>query len=260
MENAIIHAAGQLRNAWENGQAGEPVRGNFSADDALSGYMIQACNDRIWQAQGRRRVGRKLALTNQAVQRQFGMSQPCYGTLYADMVQADGTEIVRRALSEQRVETEVAVVLKHDLLRQRHTIVDMINACNYLLPAFEIVDSRVTGWNVKSCDFIADNTSASVVVLGTKPVRLADIDITRSQMVTRRGDTVVSEGSASACMGHPLVALQWLADELVRAGDPLRAGEFVITGALGPAIAAAPGDVFTAEISGLGVVTTAFAR
>ena len=260
MENAIIHAAGQLRAAWENGRAGEPVRDNFTADDALSGYMIQAYNDRIWQAEGRRRVGRKLALTNKAVQQQFGMSQPCYGTLYADMVQAEGTEIVRRALTEQRVETEIAVVLKRDLTRERHTIIDMINACDYLLPAFEIVDSRVTGWNVKSCDFIADNTSASLVVLGTRPVRLTEVDITRSQMVTHRGDTVVSEGSASACLGHPLAALQWLADELVRAGNPLRAGEFVITGALGPAIAAAPGDVFTAEISGLGTVTTTFAR
>lgn len=260
MENTIVQAAGRLRTAWENGQAGEPVRENFTADDTLSGYMIQAYNDRIWQVEGRRRVGRKLALTNRAVQRQFGMSQPCYGTLYADMVLAEGTEIARRALTEQRVETEVAVVLMRDLPRERHTILDIIDACDYLLPAFEIVDSRVTGWNVKSCDFIADNTSACLVVLGTKPVRLTDVDITRSQMVTRRGDTVVSQGSASACMGHPLAALQWLADELVRAGDPLRAGEFVITGALGPAIAAAPSDVFTGEISGLGTVTTTFAR
>lgn len=260
MENAIIHAAGQLRSAWENGRAGEPVRDHFTADDAESGYMIQACNDRVWQAQGRRRVGRKLALTSKAIQQQFGMSQPCYGTLYADMVQAEGTDIVRRALSEQRVETEIAVVLKQDLTREQHTIVDIIAACDYLLPAFEIVDSRVSGWNVKSCDFIADNTSASLVVLGTKPVRLTEVDITRCQMTTRRGDSVVSEGSAAACMGHPLAALQWLADELVRAGNPLRAGEFVITGALGPAIPAAPGDIFTAEISGLGQVMTRFAR
>lgn len=259
MENSIIKAADAIRTAWQNGQAGQPIRELFTDDDIASGYMIQDYNDALWQAQGRRRVGRKLALTNKAVQRQFGMSQACYGNIYADMVLVEGTEITRRALSEQRVETEIAVVLKKDLTQTAHTIVDIIDACDYLLPAFEIVDSRVIGWNVKSCDFIADNTSACMVVLGTKPVRLSDFDMTRSLMTTKRGDKVVSEGAAAACLGHPLHALKWLADELVRAGKPLRAGEFIITGALGPAIAAAPGDTFTAEITGLGLVTTTFA-
>lgn len=260
MENSIIAAADAIRAAWQNGRAGQPVRALFSAEDITSGYMIQDYNDKQWQAQGRRRVGRKLALTNKAIQQQFGMSQPCYGNIYADMVLVEGCEITRRALSEQRVETEIAVVLKKGLTQTAHTILDIIDACDYVLPAFEIVDSRISDWNVKSCDFIADNTSACLVVLGTKPVRLADFDITRSLMTTRKGDEVVSEGAAAACLGHPLHALKWLADELVRAGKPLRAGEFSITGALGPAVAAAPGDTFTAEITGLGLVTTTFAK
>ncbi|HEY0207771.1 2-keto-4-pentenoate hydratase [Acerihabitans sp.] len=260
MENSITNAADVIRAAWENGKAGQPIRAAFSDDDTVSGYRIQEYNDTLWQAQGRRRVGRKLALTNKAVQRQFGMSRPCHGNIYADMVLVEGTEITRRASSEQRVETEIAVVLKKDLTQTTHTILDIIDACDYILPAFEIVDSRFIGWNVRSCDFIADNTSACLVVFGTKPVRLSDFDMTRSLMTTKRGDEVVSVGAAAACLGHPLHALKWLADELVRAGNPLRAGEFVITGALGPAVAAAPGDTFTAEITGLGSVTTVFAR
>ncbi|WP_413733623.1 2-keto-4-pentenoate hydratase [Sodalis sp. RH21] len=259
MDNSIIKAADVIRTAWQNAQAGQPIREFFSDEDITSGYMIQDYNDTLWQAQGRRLVGRKLALTNKAVQRQFGMSQACYGNIYADMVLVEGTEITQRALSEQRVETEIAVVLKKDLTQTCHTILDIIDACAYILPAFEIVDSRFTGWNVKSCDFIADNTSACLVVLGTKPVKLSDFDMARSLMTTKRGDEIVSEGAATACLGHPLHALKWLADELVRAGKPLRAGEFVITGALGPAVAAAPGDTFTAEITGLGLVTTRFA-
>lgn len=260
MNNTIIRAADMLRSAFDNAQAGQPIRERFTADDIASGYMIQDHNDRAWQAQGRRRVGRKLALTSKAVQQQFGISSACYGNIYADMVRVDGAEITQRALSDQRVETEIAVVLNKDLTQTRHTVLDIINACDYLLPAFEIVDSRVTDWNVKACDFIADNTSACLVVLGTKPVSLRDIDLTRSTMTTQRDGTVVSEGRATACMGHPLYAVQWLADELVRVGKPLRAGEFIITGALGPAISAAPGDSFTAEISGLGAVSASFAK
>jgi 2-keto-4-pentenoate hydratase len=102
-------------------------------------------------------------------------------------------------------------------------ILDIINAVDYILPAFEVCDSRVTGWNVKSCDFVADNAAACLVVLGTKPVYLSDCDITRSEMVTRRGEEVVSQGKATAILGHPLHALKWLADDLVRIGKPLRA-------------------------------------
>lgn len=260
MENTILNAAAAIRAAHDNAQSGNPIRDAFAADDVQSGYMIQDCNDKHWQSQGRRRVGRKLALTSKSIQQQFGMSQPCHGNLYADMILVEGIDIAKRALSQQRVETEIAIVLKSDLTQTAHTLVDIINACDYLLPAFEIVDSRFTDWNVKSCDFIADNTSACLVVLGTRPVALADFDMTRSQMITKKGDEVVSQGAATACLGHPLHALVWLADELVRLGKPLRAGELIITGAMGPAIPAEPGDTFCAEITGLGSVTATFAK
>ncbi len=260
MENNIKKAGDLLRQAYESRVAGQPIRGLVDDGNIATAYQVQAYNDQQWQAQGRRLVGRKLALTNKTVQQQFGISQACHGSLYADMVLSDGAEISQRALSDQRVETEIAVVLKKDLTRSQHTVLDVIDACDYLLAAFEIVDSRMIDWNVNACDFVADNTSASHVVLGTKPVYLKDCDITRCQMVTRRGDDVVSEGVATNCLGHPLQALAWLADEMVRAGRPIRAGEFVITGAIGPAISAKPGDIFTAELSGIGAIAASFAK
>lgn len=260
MENRIKKAGDQLRKAHQIGVAGKPIRDLVDDEDINTAYMVQEYNDKQWQAQSRRLVGRKLALTNKAVQKQFGISQACHGSIYADMVLTDGAEITQRALSDQRVETEIAVVLKKDLTRSQHTVLDVIDACDYLLAAFEIVDSRMIDWNVNACDFVADNTSASLVVLGTKPVYLKDCDITRCQMVTKRGEEIVSEGVATNCLGHPLQALAWLADEMVRAGRPLRAGEFVITGAMGPAISAKPGDVFTAELSGIGAIAARFAE
>jgi len=259
MENNIIKAADLLRQAWDNNEAGDPIRELVDSENLTTAYMIQDYNDKIWQAQGRRLVGRKLGLTNKAVQKQFGISDPCYGNIYADMVLIDGAEITKPVVSDLRVETEIAVVLKKDLTQTEHTILDIIDAVDYLLPAFEICDSRVTGWNVKSCDFIADNAAACLVVLGTRPVALSDCDITRSEMVTRRAGQVVSQGKATAILGHPLHALKWLADDLVRIGKPLRAGEFVITGAIGPAVSARPGDAFDAEITGVGLISTRFA-
>ena len=97
------------------------------------------------------------------------------------------------------------------------------------------------------------------MVLGTRSVYCSDGDIARSEMVPKRGDEVVSQGKATAILGHPLHALKWLADDLVRIGKPLRAGEFVITGAIGPAVSAKPGDAFDAEITGIGLISTRFA-
>ncbi|MCD9672811.1 IS110 family transposase [Klebsiella variicola] len=124
--------------------------------------------------------------------------QHSYGNIYADMVLVDGAEITQPVVSDLRLETEIAVVLKKDLTQSEHTILDIINAVD-ILPAFEICDSRNTGWNVESCDFVIDNAAACLVVLGTRPVYLSDCDITRCEMVTRRAGEI-PPSSATLCM------------------------------------------------------------
>lgn len=258
--NTLFKAAEQIRTAYEQQKACKPVRDLFGSVDVEAAYTAQDLNDKHWQHNGRRLVGRKIALTNKIVQQQFGVPQPCYGSLYADMLIADGLKINRKATTQQRLEMEVAIVLAEDLTGPVNSIVDIINACAYALPAFEIVDSRIINWDINACDFITDNTSASLVVLGTKPVALSDFDIARCRAITRTQHETVSEGSGNACLGNPLNALRWLADELVRAGKPLRAGEVVITGALGPVIPINSPASFEAEIEGLGKVSTTFAQ
>src|SRR5207248_1661723 len=154
---------------------------------------------------------------------------------------------------------EVAIVLARDLDRPDITIVELIAAIDYLLPAIEVVGSRVVGWDISILDTIADNASSGMFVLGTRPVRPADVELRDLGMTLEVNGLVASVGSGAACLGHPYRAALWLARTMAARGAPLRAGEVVMTGALGPMADFVSGASVVASIQGLGQVRTALA-
>ncbi|WP_374991071.1 2-keto-4-pentenoate hydratase [Streptomyces sp. LHD-70] len=254
---AVDAAAARLLEAHASGTPCAPVRDLI--DDIDTAYTVQDRLTEHWLTQGRRLTGRKIGLTSPAVQRQLGVDTPDFGMLYADMAVPDGAEIPAGAVQEARAEAEVALVLDADLTHERHTIADLLRATAFALPAVEVCGSRIRDWDITITDTVADNASSGLYVLGTRPVPLRDVDLRLAGMVLQRQGEQVSTGAGSACLGHPLTAALWLADTLVRMGRPLRAGDTVLTGALGPMVPVAPGDVLQARIDGLGDVRVAFA-
>ncbi|WP_231333177.1 2-keto-4-pentenoate hydratase [Actinomadura graeca] len=255
---AIDAAAGRLLGAHASGVPCEPVRDLITTADEA--YAVQDRLTARWLRDGRRLTGRKIGLTSAAVQDQLGVASPDFGMLFADMAVPDGAEIPPGAVLQPRAEAEVALVLDGDLPHERHTVADLIRATAFALPAIEIVGSRVRDWDITLADTVADNASSGMYVLGARPVPLADVDLRLCGMVLERRGEQLSTGNGAACLGHPLNAALWLADTLARLGRPLRAGDTVLTGALGPVVPAAPGDVFEARIDGLGDVRVAFGK
>jgi 2-keto-4-pentenoate hydratase len=261
LDRALVTTlAARLRGAYESGTPVAPIRSEIAAGDLDSAYGIQETNTETWLGSGRRLVGRKIGLTAKAVQRQLGVDQPDYGMLFDSMALTSGAEIAPGRLLQAKVEAEVAFVMERDLLHERPTVADALGAIAYALPALEIVDSRIANWDIGILDTIADNASSGLFVLGDRAVPLGAFDLRLCGMVLRRNGEAASFGAGAACLGNPLTALLWLAERMARVGRPLRAGDVVLSGALGPMVAAAPGDRFEACIDGLGEVAVTFAN
>jgi 2-keto-4-pentenoate hydratase len=247
--------AEQLRRAHESRTPIAPLRETYpelSVDDA---YAIQQINAKHSAS---RVVGRKIGLSSKVVQAQLGVDQPDFGTLLADMAYGDCEEVPWTRVMQAKAEAEIALVLDRDLPHRDCTLVDVIRATAFALPAIEIVGSRIAAWNIKLVDTVADNASSGAFVLGGTPVKLDAFDPRACGMVIERRGEQVSIGNGAACLGHPLVAATWLARELATRGAPLRAGDIVLTGALGPMVTVAPNDVLEARIEGLGSVRAMF--
>jgi 2-keto-4-pentenoate hydratase len=255
----IERAAQVLRDAYDSGKPCPPLRGELLPEgDVDTAYAVQQAQVRRWTADGRRPVGAKIGLTSRAVQESLGVYQPDFGVLFADMAVPDGAEVDLGRLLQPRVEAEVAFVLGADLPYEQVTVADVIGATDHLLPAIEIVDSRVAGWDISIVDTVADNASSGLFVLGTTPRRIADVDLRLCGMVLEHAGEPVSVGAGAACLGNPAHAVAWLAEAVARSGRPLRAGDVVLSGALGPMVPVTPGAAYEARISGLGSVRTCF--
>ncbi len=248
---ALELAATRLRNAYALGPVG-PLRDTMDASDIDSAYAVQSINTEFWRQAGRRVVGQKIGLTSIAVQRQLGVSQPDFGVLFDDMLILDGGTLNAASVIQPKAEGEVAFVMGRDFDNPRATAVDLMAAIAYALPAIEIVDSRLKDWKITIADTVADNASSAFFVLGSQPQSLAGLDLLTCGMMLTLDGTVASVGAGAACLGHPLTAAAWLAATLSSRGQPLKAGDIVLSGALGPMVPIAPGNQVRVRIGGLG--------
>jgi 2-keto-4-pentenoate hydratase len=254
--SVIEDAADLLEQAARSGIACSPLTG---LPDVGSAYRVQQCLTERRLAAGARIVGRKIGLTNPAVQRQIGVDRPDFGVLFDDMRYDDGAEIPIGRLLQPRAEAEVAFLLARDIEDASDPAV-VRGAVALAFPALEIVDSRIADWKIAITDTVADNASSGVFVMGATGTPLDSVEPRDVTMTMRRDGTGVSAGTGRDCLGDPLSALAWLAATAIEFGAPLRAGDIVLSGALGPMVAVSPGDVFEAEIAPLGTVAVRFSR
>lgn len=254
----VAEAAERLQVAARTGVPCAPVRDLIGADDVDLAYAVQQRLTQGRLAAGSRVVGRKIGLTSPAVQRQLGVDRPDFGVLFDDMDVSALAEVPSDRLLQPKAEAEVAFVLGADLAHGPLDIAQVRAAVEFAVAALEIVDSRIVGWDITFGDTVADNASSGLFVLGEERVALAEFEPAEVAMRLTLNGELASEGTGAACLGDPLAALTWLARTAAEFGDPLRAGQVVLSGALGPMVATPPHSVVSADLGSLGSVTAAF--
>lgn len=254
-----IRALGdELYDAWGAARQIAPLSEREPAIDVDDAYRVQLRTiERRLQA-GERSVGKKIGITSRAVMEMLKVDQPDFGHLLSGMAFADEAVLEQKRFCQPRGEGEIAFLLKRDLTGPGLSNADVLAATESIMPAFEIVDSRVTDWKIKIQDTIADNGSAAAYVLGSQSADPRTIDLMTIGMVLEKNGEIIGTGAGAASMGNPLIAVTWLANKLGSFGISLKAGEVILSGSLSIMFPIKAGDSLRMRLGSIGSVACRF--
>ncbi|WP_293770614.1 2-oxo-hept-4-ene-1,7-dioate hydratase [uncultured Corynebacterium sp.] len=230
----------------------------FPEMEVEDSYAVQREWVRRGIADGRRLVGRKIGLTSKVMQEATGITEPDYGAIFADQIFENGSVIEHAQFTGVRIEVELAFVLKEELTGPDCTIFDVLRATEYVVPALEILSSRIEMQGRTIVDTISDNAALGAMVYGGKPVAPDAVDLRWVSALLYRNESIEDSGVAAAVLNHPAMGVAWLANKLHQHGDTLKAGDILLAGSFTKPMWVYPGDTVHADYGELGSITCRF--
>jgi len=221
-------------------------------------YRIQLRIMEVKKSNGQVVVGKKIGITSRAMQVMLGVNEPDYGHILDGMVVAEGEMIRAAELIQPRIEGEIAFILNEDLRGPGVTLTDVIRCSEGVIPALEVIDSRIMDWKIKLPDTVADNASSARIVLGGKITPVLGLDLRTVGMVLEKNGEIAATAAGAAVLGNPAQAVAWLANKLAAYKIPLAKGEIILSGSLTAAVPVAAGDFIRADFGPLGDVKIKF--
>ena len=253
-------AADRLLGAYASGIPVPPLTASEPDLSVSDAYAIQLAQVAAWTTGGAVVKGHKVGLTSAAIQRQLGVSQPDFGHLLDTMFLPEGVTADIGRFLQPRAEPEIAFVLGKPLAGPGVTVAEALAAVDYVLPALEIIDSRIADWKITLADTIADNASSGALVLGGRPVRPDTLDLSLTGGLIYQNGRIEGTGAGGAVLGSPVNALVWLANTLGPLGAGLEPGHVVLPGSVCAAIPFGPGDTVSAAFDRIGTVSITFSE
>lgn len=259
MDKSKIEKYGdELYDALINRKAVAPLTDREADITIEDAYQIQQRMIQRRLDAGETIIGKKIGVTSKVVMDMLKVNQPDFGMMTSGMVFNEGEAIDTSTMIAPRAEAEVAFVLKSDLMGPGVTAADVLRATDFVVPCFEIVDSRIQDWKIKIQDTVADNASCGVLVLGGRRKSPADIDLALAGMVLEKNGEIISTSTGAAVQGSPVNAVAWLANTLGNLGIGLKAGEVILSGSQSPLVPVKAGDSLVCTVGGLGGTSVRF--
>lgn len=254
----ITQIADELAQAEQDRTTVPLLTARYPGMTVADAYAVQ----REWRsrgiARGRRPVGRKIGLTSKVMQVATGITEPDYGAIFADMVYETGAVIPFAQFSNVRIEVELAFRLAAPLRGPGVTVPDVLRATDYVVPALEILSSRIEMQGRTIVDTISDNAAMGAMVVGGRPVTVDDVDLRWVSALLYRNETIEESGVAAAVLNHPATGVAWLANTLAAHDDGLEIGELILAGSFTRPMWVSLGDTVHADYRDLGAITCRF--
>ncbi len=265
LDQATIAAA--AHRLYEAEKASSPVRQisldhpEITIDDA---YAIQKAGIALKLADGRRVIGHKIGLTSRAMQQSSQIDEPDFGTLLDDMIYHEGTDIPMAKFIDPMIEVELAFILKDRIEGDRVTILDVLSATDYVMPALELIDARChridpeTKRPRKVMDTISDNAANLGIILGGRPIKPLDVDLRWVSALLYRNGVIEETGVAAGVLNHPANGIAWLSKKFAPHGIALEPGQIILAGSFTRPVKLRPNDTIHADYGPLGNITCRF--
>lgn len=217
----------------------ELVRRNVAAGDAVAGF--------------------KLGNIAKAMQDKFGVDEPDYGYILASQFYPENLRIKETEFIEPFIELEPGFVLKKDLGGPHVTAAEVMAATDFVVPALEIIDSRIKNWNIGLFDTLADNGSIGGIIIGGQPRKLSEVNLANQPGVIEFDGKEVARGNTSEVYGNPISAIAWLCRRIAEYDVTLKAGQFILPGSCLAAEKMIPGTSITGRFEGWGEISFEYA-
>jgi len=195
-QQTIESISRDLYSAERDRRTLRPITETYPEIDIDTAYKIQLGLVQLKDADGEKIVGKKIGLTSKAMQKMLNVDQPDYGHIFDNMVLQDGVVFRVAELIQPKIEPEIAFILDREIKGPGVTPMQVLAATRFVVPALEIIDSRIEGWRIKLCDTIADNASSARVVLGSSPKRVDERDLKLVGMILEKNGDIVQTGAA----------------------------------------------------------------
>ena len=257
-DETITQIADELVQAGHDRVPVKRLTSRFPEMTVEDSYKVQNLWRQRSEANGRILAGRKIGLTSRAMQMATGITEPDYGIIFDDMVLDSGCTIEWDKYTHPRVEMELAFKLNKDVEGPNANIFDVLNATEYVIPALEILDSRIEMEGRTIVDTISDNAAMGAMVIGGNPMKPSDIDLRWVSGILFKNQVVEETGVAAGVLNHPAAGVYWLANKIAAHGDKLNAGEIILAGSFTRPMWVDKGDTVFADYGRMGTVTCHF--